>query len=108
VNNAILTVFKKWWILNIMQWQIYTKFNGYLIGVIAFFIVYAVLEASIKASENGFWKINYLIGEKNIPFHLSEENIKYLKFIKGMLFGVVFCLSLVYYFVYGYLAQLGY
>jgi hypothetical protein len=88
--------------------DIYNKFNGYLIGVIAFFVIYALLEASIKASEKGFWRINYIIGNKDIPFHPSEDTVKTIKWIKGLLFGVMFALSLVYFFVYGFLAQSGY
>lgn len=88
--------------------NIYDKFHGYLIGLIAFFIIYAVLEKFITASEKGYWRINYIIGKKDIPFTPKEDTIKTIKWIKNLLFGIMFALALVYYFVYGRLLALGY
>jgi len=88
--------------------DIYNKFNGYLLSIIAFFIVYAFLEAFVKASENGYWRINYGFGKKDIPFNPDVQIVKTVKYIKGLLYSIMFALALVYYFVYGHLATLGY
>jgi len=88
--------------------NVYTKFNTYLLGLIAFFIIYKILEKSISAGKLGHWKIGFGKYSKSFKFNISDDTIKILEWIKNILFGVMFALALVYYFVFGHLAGLGY
>jgi hypothetical protein len=85
--------------------NIYQKNYDFFWGLVAFFIIYKLLEASIKASNKGFWEIGMWKFKKQIAFKMSEDMVKNVLWIKEMLFSIMFCLALVYAIVYGDIAR---
>lgn len=87
---------------------IYDKYKGFMLSIAIYLFINKILETAIENGRKGYWRIGFFKYKKDIEFKLTEDTIKSIKFIKNMLFGIVFALTLVYYFVYGHLSGMGY
>lgn len=78
--------------------SIYGRFQTYLLAIVAFFIIDAILDKIIYASEVKKFKINYFFGFKEFDFNVSDGFIKYITMGRNIFRMTMFAMALIYYF----------